>query len=135
MTKRIVEASGLSKTGSRIKYTLTQALRAAEQAGQVVVKDHFLWNPDMQIPIVRDRSKLPAAYKKLSLIAPEEIYEAIRQVVAGSISITEEEAIPLVAKLFGFARVTDEMKQALSKEIGQTIRLGIITHQGIDLKA
>jgi hypothetical protein len=134
MAKRIVEAAGLSKTGSRIRYTLTQALRAAELAGQVVVKGDFVWDTEMQIPVVRDRSKLPAAYKKLSLIAPEEIYEAIREVVSASISITEEQAIPLVAKLLGFARVTDEMKQNLSEAIGQAIRCDIITHQGINLK-
>ena len=135
MAKRLVEAAGLSKTGSRIRYTLTQALHFAGQAGQVVLKDDFLWDPQMQVPVVRDRSKLPAPYRKLTLIAPEEIHEAIRQVVAGAIAITEQEAIPLVAKLLGFARVTDEMKQALSDLIGQTIRLGIITHQGINLKA
>ena len=134
MTKRIVEAAGLSKAGSRIKYTVTQALKAAELAGQVVTKDEFIWDPEMQIPAVRDRSKLPAAYKKLSLIAPEEIYEAIRQVVSASISITEEDAIPLVAKSLGFVRVSDEMRQTLSDAIGQAIRQDIITHQGVNLK-
>jgi hypothetical protein len=134
MTKRIVEAAGLSKAGSRIKYTVTQALKSAELAGLVVVKDEFIWDPAMELPIVRNRSKLPAAYKKLALIAPEEVYEAIRQVVAGSISITEAEAIPLVAKSFGFARVPDEMRQALSQAIGQAIRRDIITHQGVNLK-
>jgi hypothetical protein len=134
MTKRIVEAAGLSKAGSRIRYTITQALKSTELAGQVLVKDEFIWDPEMKVPTVRDRSKLPAAYKKLSLIAPEEIHEAIRQVVSGSISITEEETIPLVAKSLGFARVTDEMRQALSESIGQAIRHNIITHEGVNLK-
>jgi len=134
MTKRLVEAAGLSKAGSRIKYTINQALKAAELQGQVVVKDEFIWDPEMRTPIVRDRSKLPPAYKKLSLIAPEEIHEAIRQVVAASISITEEEAIALVAKSLGFARVTDEMRQTLSEAIGQAVRRHIIAHQGVNLK-
>ncbi|WP_426667672.1 DUF3320 domain-containing protein [Mucilaginibacter sp. McL0603] len=135
MVKRIVEAAGFSKAGSRITYTLTQALHATEQAGHVKLMGEFLWDPEMQMPVVRDRSRLPAAYRKLSLIAPEEIYEAIRQLVTGSISITEEEAVPLVAKQFGFVRVTEEMKQALSDAVGQAIRLGIITNEGINLKA
>jgi hypothetical protein len=63
---------------------------------------------------VRDRSKLPAAYRKLSLIAPEDVHEASRQVVTSSISVTEEEVIPLVVKKMGFCRVTDEIKQTLS---------------------
>ena len=45
-----------------------------------------------------------------------------------------EEAISLVAKALGFARVTDELRQALSEAIGQAIRRDIITHQGVNLK-
>jgi len=133
VTKRIVDAAGLSKSGSRIKYTLTQALRYAEEAGLVRTEGDFIWDPAMEQPTVRDRSKLPAAFKKLSLIAPEEIYLAIQQTVTGAIAITEEAAIPLVAKQLGFARVTDEMKQTLSEALGKTIQKGMITFQGLNL--
>ena len=88
----------------------------------------------MQLAVVRDRSKLPAAYRKLTLIAPEEIYEAIRQVVGSAIAITEQEAIPLVAKMLGFSRMTDEMRQQLSEAIGKTIQQGVLTFEGINLK-
>jgi len=134
MAKRIVEAAGLSKAGSRIKYTLTQALRYAEEAGMVITRGDFIWDPAMEHPVVRDRSKLPPAYKKLSFIAPEEIYLAIQQIVTGAIAITEEAAIPLVARELGFSRVTDEMKQSLSEAIGKTIQLGMITHEGLNLR-
>ncbi|QEM11017.1 DUF3320 domain-containing protein [Mucilaginibacter rubeus] len=134
MAKRITEAAGIAKVGSRIRYTLTQALQQAKDEGKVIVKDEFLWTPEMERPVVRDRSKLPSAYKKLALIAPEEIYEAIRDVVRGAISITEEDAIPLVAKQLGFARLTEEMRQQLSEAIGKTIQSGILTFEGVNLK-
>ena len=67
-------------------------------------------------------------------MAPEEIYEAICQVVGGAIAITEQEAIPLVAKLLGFSRVTDEMRQQLSEAVGKTIQSGSVTFEGINLK-
>jgi hypothetical protein len=135
VAKRITEAAGLTKAGSRIKYTLTQALRYAEQANLIITKGDFLWEPAMEQPNVRDRSKLPAAYRKLSLVAPEEIYLAIQQTVTGAIAITEEAAIPLAAKQLGFARVTDEIKQAISEGIGKTIQLGMIDYEGLNLKA
>jgi hypothetical protein len=134
VVKRITDAAGVAKLGSRIRYTLTQALQQAEDEGKVMVKDDFLWAPEMQTPIVRDRSKLPPAYKKLILVAPEEIYGAILQVIGGAISITEQEAIPLIAKLLGFSRVTDEMRQQLSEAVGKTIQSGLITFEGINLK-
>jgi hypothetical protein len=134
MAKRITDAAGVAKVGSRIRYTLTQTLEQAKDEHKVISKGEFLWSPDMQVAIVRDRSKLPPAYRKLALVAPEEIYEAIRQVVGNAIAITEQEAIPLVAKLLGFSRVTDEMRQQLSEAIGKTIQEGILTFEGINLK-
>ena len=134
VTRRITEASEITRAGTRIKYTMTQAARYAEQAGLIVLKNDFLWQPDMQIAPVRDRSKLAAASKKISLVAPEEIYEAIRQSVEGSVAITEEDLIPLVAKRLGFNRMTDELRLALSDAVGQCIRQSIITHEGLNLK-
>jgi len=135
VTKRVAEAAGIAKIGVKFKHTVTLASRSAEQDGTLVIKGDFLWDPAMEQSIVRDRSKLPAAYKKISLIAPEEIYAAIQQVVAGSVAITEEEAVPLVSRVLGFTRSGEEMKQAISEAIGKTIQLGIITHEGLNLKS
>jgi hypothetical protein len=134
VAKRLADAAGVSKVGSRIKYTLMQALDQALDEKKITGKGDFLWSPQMEVPVVRDRSKLPSAYRKLGTIAPEEIHEAIRQVVGAAIAITEQEAIPLVAKLLGFSRVTDEMRQQLSEEIGKSIQLGILTFEGLQLK-
>nr|WP_067055096.1 DUF3320 domain-containing protein [Mucilaginibacter sp. L294] len=134
MAKRITDAAGVAKVGSRIRYTLTQALEQAKDENKVITKGVFLWAPEMQVAIVRDRSKLPAAYRKLTFVAPEEIYEAVSQVVGNAIAITEQETIPLVAKLLGFSRVTDEMRQQLSEAIGKTIQEGILSFEGIYLK-
>ncbi len=134
VAKRITDATGISKVGSRIRYTLTQALDQARDEKKVVIKGDFLWAPEMQAAVVRDRSKLPSAYKKLSLVAPEELYEAIHQVVGSAIAITEQEAVLLVAKLLGFSRVTDEMRQQLSEAVGKTIQNGVLTFEGVNLK-
>jgi hypothetical protein len=134
VARRITDAAGIAKVGSRIRYTLTQALNQAQGEKLVVVKNDFIWTPEMAKVQVRDRSKLPSSYRKLSLIAPEEIAEAIIQVIGGAISITEQEAIPLVAKLLGFSRVTDDMRQQLSEAVGKTIQAGVVTFEGVNLK-
>jgi hypothetical protein len=134
VARRITDAAGIAKVGSRIRYTLTQALNQAQGEKLVVVKNDFIWTPEMAKVQVRDRSKLPSSYRKLSLIAPEEIAEAIIQVIGGAISITEQEAIPLVAKLLGFSRMTDDMRQQLSEAVGKTIQAGVVTFEGVNLK-
>ncbi|ETZ20942.1 DUF3320 domain-containing protein [Pedobacter sp. V48] len=134
MAKRMVEAAGISKVGSRIKYTLTQASRFSEQNGLIKMKGEFLWHKDMSDPVVRDRSQLPAASKRLQIIAPEEINMAIRQVVSESIAITDEAAANLVAKLFGFSRVTEDMKQLLLEAMRIAENDGIVKKENGFLK-
>lgn len=134
MSRRIVEASGVSKVGSRIKYTLTQAARYAEQAGKIKIKSDFLWDALMEVPIVRDRSNLPPASRKLQNISPEEITQAIRQEVEGAIAITEEAVVPIVARAFGFSRVTEEIKQVLLEAIRIVVENDEIQKDGIYLK-
>lgn len=132
--RRIADAAGLAKVGSRIRYTINQALHQAEQEGKVLTRDEFLWSPELKEAIVRDRSRLPASYKKLALIAPEEIDAAVEKGVKDAIAITEEELIPIVAKMLGFQRVTDEMRQQLSEATGRAIQRGAVTFEGLNLK-
>ncbi|WP_442587480.1 DUF3320 domain-containing protein [Pedobacter sp. AW31-3R] len=134
MARRMVEAAGISKVGSRIKYTLTQACLVTEQSGEIRMEGEFLWHKDMEEPIIRDRSQLPANSRRLKLIAPEELNLAIKQVVSESIAITEDHAANLVAKLFGFSRVTEEMKQALMESIGLAEQEGMIRRENGYLK-
>ncbi|MEB0249984.1 DUF3320 domain-containing protein, partial [Mucilaginibacter sp. 5B2] len=54
MTKCITDAAGIAKVGSRIRYTLTQALEQAKDENKVVVRCEFLWEPEMQVATVRD---------------------------------------------------------------------------------
>lgn len=117
MARRMTEAAGVAKLGSRIKYTLTQATRYAVQSGQIVDKDSFLWPAEMNEPVIRNRASQSSTSKKLHYIAPEEMSLAIKYIVADSIAISPEAAVPLIAKLFGFARVTEEMKNYLLEAI------------------
>ena len=134
MSKRLVEAAGISKVGSRIKYTLTQATRYAEQTGKIKIKSDFLWDALMEVPVVRDRSNLPPASRKLQNISPEEVTLAICQVVDNSIAITEDAVVPIVARLFGFTRVTEEIKQVLMEAIRIALEGGEVQKDGVYLK-
>jgi len=134
MARRMVEAAGISKVGSRIKYTLTQACNFSEQSGLIKIKGEFLWHQEMEEPVVRDRSKLPGSSKRLQIIAPEEINVAITQVVSEAIAITDEAAATFVAKLFGFSRVTEDMKQLLLAAIKNAENQGIIRRDNGYLK-
>jgi very-short-patch-repair endonuclease len=126
VARRMVDAAGVSKVGSRIKYTLTQACRYGEQTGLMKLKGDFLWNNGMDVPIIRDRSQLPPASRRLQYIAPEEVQLAIVQVVTDAIAVSEDSAVNLASKLFGFSRVTEEMKQMLLEAIAKAVQEGMV---------
>jgi very-short-patch-repair endonuclease/DNA polymerase III delta prime subunit len=132
--RRMIEAAGISRVGSRIREILKQAITSAESTGSIIVKEEFLWDAQMEVPSVRSRANLPAASRKLSYIAPEEIIAAVEKVVADAVAITITAAIPMVAKTLGLNRVTEDIKNDIAAIIEQCLNRDIIYLDGEWLK-
>lgn len=134
MARRLADASGVSKIGSRIRYTITEATKYATTSGLIKTKGDFLWNPAMETPVIRERSNLPPSSKRLQYISPEEMELAIKKVVESSVAIQPDAAVPFVAKLFGFARVTEEMRKEILGWIDLAVTAEIVKSDGGFLK-
>ena len=134
MARRMVEAAGITRIGSRIRSQLELATKFAEGGGKLVQKGEFLWSPQMQTPEVRSRAKLPAASRKIGLIAPEELQLAIEKVVKDSIAIQPEAAVIATCKLLGFARVTEDMREEILQAIGALLAAQKLQKEGEVLK-
>jgi Superfamily I DNA and RNA helicases and helicase subunits len=134
VARRMVNAAGLMKVGGRIRQCLVDAMGFAERGGMINVKGDFLWRPDMDIPTLRDRSALPSGSKKMEFIAMEEIATAVNHVVKDAIAISPEDAVPLVAKVLGFARATEEMRKYILESVEFSIQQGNIVKTGELLK-
>jgi len=134
LIRRMADAAGLSKVTSRVKYTITQGAQYAKDNGFIKDNGEFLWPVDMDTPILRDRSALPAVSKKLELIAPEEIDLAIQKVVEDAIGIQPAAAVPFIAKTLGFARVTEDLKNDLLHFIDLSLAKKSIVLDGDFLK-
>lgn len=126
LVRRIREAAGLKKAGSRIVQHLNRAIQKSTVDGKVEINSGFLYWRDQETITVRDRSHLPQQARKFEKIAPEEIMEAFRQVVSESFGIQEEECFQLVAKKFGFDRTTAQMSLILRTICKIAIHKGII---------
>jgi very-short-patch-repair endonuclease len=127
---RLTRAAGISKIGSRIRECLEQAAKHAEQLGDIKIKNDFLWHKDLPSPVIRDRSNLPAGSRKIQYIATEELALGVKKVVEDSIAIQPDAAMPFIAKLFGFSRLTDEMKKELSRGITHALVSGSVKQEG-----
>jgi very-short-patch-repair endonuclease len=134
MARRMVEAAGISRMGSRIRNQLLLATQFAEGGGKIVRRDEFLWAPQMQKPTLRKRAELPPPSKKIKFIAPEELEMAIEKVVGDAVAVQPEAAVNLVTKLLGFSRVTEDMRQEVMEAIRKAIHGGKIGLEGGLLK-
>ncbi len=130
VARRMVEAAGITRVGPRIREHIRLAARFAEGGGRIVQKGEFLWMPHMKAPVLRDRSVLPAASRKIKYIAPEEVIGVIAKVVRNAVAIHPEAAFPYIAKQLGFSRVTEEMRTEILAHIQQALAQNIIIMDG-----
>ncbi|MCR8560073.1 DUF3320 domain-containing protein [Mucilaginibacter sp. BJC16-A38] len=135
MTRRMADAARIGKVNSRVKYTITQATQYALDQRMIKAKGDFLWPADIEQPTLRDRSALPSTSKKLEYIAPEEIDLAIQKVVEEAIGIQPEAAVSFIAKMLGFARVTEDLKNDILHHIDLSLEKGSVIEDGEFLKA
>jgi very-short-patch-repair endonuclease len=135
VVRRIVEAAGITRVGPRIRDHIKLAAKFAEGGGHIKQKGDFLWHPEMKVTAPRDRSVLPPANRKLKYIAPEEIEMAIIKVVRDSIAIGPEAVVPFVARLFGFSRVTEDVRRDILEIIQRNVLQGVLKIDNDLLKA
>jgi very-short-patch-repair endonuclease len=131
--RRVLSGAGVQRFGSRIREAFKQAVHMGVSRKLFARRGDFLWSLDMQQPTVRDRSALPGASRKLDLVAPEEIRRAILILVQESYGIVPEEVPNAVCRLFGFARVTDELRTPVEAHRDALLREGHLALNGLNL--
>ncbi len=135
MARRIADAAGAAKIGTRIREALLQTATQVEESGRIRMKGDFLWQPGMDIPQVRDRSQLTAASRKIKLISPEELTTALITIVEDAIAILPDAAATLTAKTLGFSRVTEEIRKEILDVITKAVAQELVRLDGGLLKA
>lgn len=134
MAKRMAEAAGIARMGARIRGQLSLAAKFAEGGGKIRMKGEFLWDPSMEHPLIRNRANLPASSRKFKYIAPEELSLGVEKIVRESIAIQPEAAVTYVARLFGFNRVTEDMRDEILASIQDCLAGQRIQKEGELLK-
>lgn len=117
LIRRITEGAGLKRSGSRIQAAVQSAINMGVRDRKLTQKGDLIWDPNMTVPPVRDRSDLDATEKKFEFVAPEEIRLALHKSVEIGFSLSEEDAISSAARLLGFQRVTSQAKLIFSNQV------------------
>ena len=130
VTRRIREAAGVGRAGSRIQAAVMAGITWATRRGAVERSGSFLKHPSQGAPPVRWRGAMPSAFKKLDYVADEEIDAALLSVTAKSFGISPLEAVALTAKMLGFDRTTAAMSDRITKCLERLVITGALVRTG-----
>ncbi|MDB5263746.1 MAG: helicase [Adhaeribacter sp.] len=128
--ERLVAAAGINRLGLRLRLAVDTAVALAVQAGKIKQFGEFLWLPDMQTPPLRDRSTLPSESRDINLISPVELSGVIRKAVGDAFALAAPEIAPVVARLLGFSRCTDNIRERVDQVVEEMLQGGKLVKQG-----
>ena len=123
LIKRLINNYGISRNGVRINTYLTEVF---EDMGLVTsgTDDIFYWKDKEQL---ENYSGYRMASERESLdIAPEEVAQAILQVLKEQFAIDEDGLISETARLFGYASVRDNVLASMKRGIKYALNNDII---------
>ena len=127
LIKRLINNYGISRNGVRINTYLTEVF---EDMGLVTsgTEDIFYWKDKEQL---ENYSGYRLASEREALdIAPEEVAQAILQVLKEQFAIDEEGLISETARLFGYASVRDNVLASMKRGIEYALKNNMIQFDG-----
>lgn len=131
---RVRTAARVGRAGSRIQQRMREAIGYGLRARMFEQRSDFLWRPGHQTPEVRSRDgQLPdtaGALKRIDMIAPEEIGQALYHAVKDSFGIRRDEAIREACRLFGFKRAGATITRRIEGVVYQLLRAGVLQKSG-----
>lgn len=135
VARRICDGAGIKRRGARITAAMASASRLAARRGAVVVDGNFLWLPKQTACVSRDRSRLPAASRKIELVAPQELEAAVLEAIKVSMGLPKYEIARVAARYLGLNRTSGTIDEAFQRVIDQMIQAERLARHGEDLVA
>ena len=127
LIKRLINNYGISRNGVRINTYLTEVFEDMELVTSGT-EDIFYWKDKEQL---ENYSGYRLASEREALdIAPEEVAQAILQVLKEQFAIDEEGLISETARLFGYASVRDNVLTSMKRGIEYAFKNNIIQLDG-----
>jgi hypothetical protein len=131
VVRRLRQAWGLDRAGDRVRRTVDEVLAEAESGGQLRRRGEFLW-PAAPGPVavrVPD-PKHAESGREVEHIAPEELQAALRLLVAEGGAIGEEALLAQTARVLGFGKLGDSIRQHLSEALEALRQQGVCATRG-----
>jgi len=119
----------MERCGSRIRKLAQDCIAAAARRGLVRTAREFVWSVD-EHPVV-PRTNVGASEERTPAhIAPEEVRQAVLDVVSASFGLTRAECVAEVARAFGFERTGSRLRAWAEKAVDAALAEGAVTVVG-----
>lgn len=126
VVRRIREEAGLERAGEAIRDAIRQGAQYAADQGKIVWDGDFLWHECVHPVSIRNRADFPSTQKRLELVHTAEIKAVITQVVRDSFGISRQDIGVSAARLLGFERATDGMRERIDGLIDELLRKQVL---------
>ncbi|MCM5698746.1 DUF3320 domain-containing protein [Leclercia sp. LTM14] len=117
VTRRLLEAFGVTRAGSRITNAVDEAIRLGQQHRFFSGRNGFIYSIDERPITVRNREHLGSSERKFEWVCPEELDQALIETVTLGFSMSREDAISGSLGLLGFGRATAKVSAVLEERI------------------
>jgi hypothetical protein len=124
-TRRLANALGFQKVGSRVMKAVNASIRALLKEGKVKKFNKFLWpnKHDFSLMVRQPMLDEKDSFRTIKFVTLEEIELAVRNLISSAFSITEDDAIKQVARIFGFyhtgVNIYDRIKEIIKQMISR----------------
>jgi len=119
--RRVLEASDVSRMGSRIREAFENGIRNAARNGRVEKQGDVLCDPEQDTVPVRDRSDLDGPARDIQHVPVSEIAAAAEDIVEVSFGIEKDELVQQVGRQLGFSRIGSNIEDRIGSVIDAMI--------------
>ena len=128
LCKRVLSAWGISKNGSRLNYYFERLFSEMNIRKTSYGNNVFFWKQEQHPFAYTPYRYIENDYDKRlpDDIPPEEIANAVKQVLIEQISLSKDDLIRETAKLFGFSKVGNNVEKAMR----EGIKLAVVNRYG-----
>lgn len=130
--RRLAKAWGLERVGGRMKKAITSAVNKITKGAAVHRRGKFLWpkRNDFKLQARRPDPADDDSRRPIEFIPDEEMEVAMRNIVEGAMSITPEDLVTQVSRVFGFDRTGETIRERIEWSLQQMIQEGTLVRKG-----
>ncbi|MCL4518537.1 MAG: DUF3320 domain-containing protein, partial [Thaumarchaeota archaeon] len=123
--RRIALAAGYEKSALKITRAVELAIGQCKLNNSILERNGFLWPAKMSVPPVRfPVEKDYLTYRKIQEISEEELELAMKNIIKLGMSLELESIMEETARLFGFGRTGDQIRETLQERINELLKRG-----------